>query len=516
MPLFSFLQNNPAKKEYDITNQTLGKGKFAVVKLATHKATGKQVAVKIINKENCKREDQLAKLDSEIAIMKKVHHPNCIEFYEMFDASNKLYIVMELVTGGELFDRIIAKEHYSETEAAGCFIQVMSAIEYLHSIGIVHRDIKPENVLYQSQAEDSPIKLADFGLGKLLDLHGSDSKQAMMTVCGTPSYLAPEVIQHKGYGMECDVWSAGVILYILLCGAPPFDQTAPMPMLFKAIINQRYSFPDPMWTEISDDAKDIIRRMMVVDVAKRLTPRGVLEHPWLKRYQKSDLPTVQMTGMQQRLKDWNAARRLKGAISTFAALIRMSSEVLTEMPSAAQQEDILSKVRSDEARLQVLREAFDMLDRDHSGVIDLQNIADSLKALNFIKSPVELKAMLQRFDVRKTGTIDFDEFCIMMGPAYYMRKASSQEEELAHIFDAFDLQRTGTINPSELKEILSRLGQSLTDDELDDMVRQADANSDGVIDFNEFRSFLLNHIKPTDSGTLEVTAAAQPRHADDD
>jgi len=123
---------------------------------------------------------------------------------------------------------------------------------------------------------------------------------------------------------------------------------------------------------------------------------------------------------------------------------------------------------------------------------------------------------LQRFDVRKTGTIDFDEFCIMMGPAYYMRKASSQEEELAHIFDAFDLQRTGTINPSELKEILSRLGQSLTDDELDDMVRQADANSDGVIDFNEFRSFLLNHIKPTDSGTLEVTAAAQPRHADDD
>eukprot|EP00286_Rhodomonas_abbreviata_P015258 CAMPEP_0181322842 /NCGR_PEP_ID=MMETSP1101-20121128/19450_1 /TAXON_ID=46948 /ORGANISM="Rhodomonas abbreviata, Strain Caron Lab Isolate" /LENGTH=508 /DNA_ID=CAMNT_0023430795 /DNA_START=99 /DNA_END=1623 /DNA_ORIENTATION=- len=508
MPLginFSFLQQNPIKKEYDIGGD-LGRGKFATVKQATHKSSGKQVAIKIINKENCKREDQMAKLESEIAIMKKVHHPNCIEFYEMYDSSAKLYIVMELVTGGELFDRVIMKAHYSETEAAGCFIQIMSAIEYLHSIGIVHRDIKPENVLYQSHAEDSPIKLADFGLGKLLDLHGADSKAAMMTVCGTPSYLAPEVIQHKGYGMECDVWSAGVILYILLSGAPPFDQTAPMPLLFKYIINQRYSFSDVDGD--SDDAKDIISNMMVVDISKRLTPRGVLEHPWLRRYQKSELPTAQMSGMQQRLKDWNGARRLKGAISTFAALMRMSSSLLEELPDHAEQEAILAKVRSDEARMQVLRESFDMLDRDKTGVINLQNIQDSLQALNFLKTPVELKNMLKRFDVRNTGEIDFDEFCIMMGPAYYMRKESAHEHEseLANIFDAFDLQRTGTINPAELKEILSRLGTKLTDEELNDMVRQADSNSDGVIDYPEFKAFLESHIQPSSTGEMEVTA----------
>jgi len=499
MSLFSFLRrNNPAKQEYDITEQTLGKGNTAVVKLATHKATGQKVAVKIIRKDLVKAAD-LTKLDSEIAVTKKIHHPNCIEFYNLFDFSNKLYIVMELATGGELFDRIIAKAHYSETEAAGCFTQLMSAIEYLHSIGIAHRDIKPENVLYHTPAEDSPIKLSDFGLAKALE---GDANHAMMSMCGTPEYLAPEVIQRKGYGMECDVWSAGVILYIMLCGEPPFDQGAPMPLLFKTIVNQQYSFPNRLWSNISQDAKDVIKKMMVADVSKRLTPRGVLNHPWFKRYQTADLPTVQIPAAQQRLKDWKAAsRRLKGAFSTFAALIRMSSEALSEIPSPAQQKQILAKVRSDVKWMQVLRESFDMLDRDRDGTINLQNIADALRALNFTKSPEELQSMLERFDVHKTGGIDFDEFCIMMGPAYYMRGSAAHEDELSVIFDAIDIQRTGTINPLELKDVMSRLGQSMTDAELNDMVRHADKNDDGVIDYDDFKSIMMRTCSPQPPGS---------------
>jgi calcium/calmodulin-dependent protein kinase I len=268
---FGFLKTQEAIiKDYAIETTILGQGRFAKVYKCRSREDGTEYACKVILKEKCLEDDE-DQIKSEINIMKKVKHPNCIAFQEMYESTEKLYIVMELLTGGELFDRIVSKGHFSETDAAHCFHQIILAVQYLHNIGIVHRDIKPENILYVNPAPDSPIKLVDFGLGKIVDIHGhGDHIKHMKTVCGSPSYLAPEIIQRKGYGEECDIWSSGVILYIILSGHPPFDQSASIPALFNSILNARYSFPMEQWEGVSEDAKDLVKKMLIVDTDARL------------------------------------------------------------------------------------------------------------------------------------------------------------------------------------------------------------------------------------------------------
>jgi serine/threonine protein kinase len=299
--------------------------------------------------------------------MKKVNHPNCIAFQDMFDSKDKLYIVMEYMTGGELFDRIIDEGHFSEMAAAKCFRQIVKAVAYLHSIGIVHRDIKPENILYADKSPDSLVKLADFGLGKIIDIHST--QKVMRTVCGTPSYLAPEIIQRQGYGKECDIWSSGVILYILLSGCPPFDQGKPPNALFQDILNARYNFPEDYWGGVAREAQDLVRKMMLVNPKARLNPEQILAHPWMLRYKAGEL-SVDCLGVQDRLRDWQATRRLKSAINTFVALLRMSSAMLSDFPDEKTQQQILEKVRGDPARLQVpvrMSECFEM-EQDETGI----------------------------------------------------------------------------------------------------------------------------------------------------
>eukprot|EP00291_Cryptomonas_curvata_P029839 CAMPEP_0172208050 /NCGR_PEP_ID=MMETSP1050-20130122/34224_1 /TAXON_ID=233186 /ORGANISM="Cryptomonas curvata, Strain CCAP979/52" /LENGTH=532 /DNA_ID=CAMNT_0012887533 /DNA_START=362 /DNA_END=1959 /DNA_ORIENTATION=- len=217
--------------------------------------------------------------------MKKVNHPNCVALHGVFDESSKTYLVLDLITGGTVMDRIIANDHFSEKDAASVTADVLNAIHYLHSIGITHRDLKPENLLYASNDPDSPdyntIKVADFGLAKFVT-----ENSMMKTTCGTPGYVAPEVLDPylpftNGYGPEVDLWSMGVVLYIMLCGFPPFydDSTA---VLFKQIRKGEYTFPSPYWDEVSQGAKDIVSKMLVVDPTKRYTARQCLDHPWIR------------------------------------------------------------------------------------------------------------------------------------------------------------------------------------------------------------------------------------------
>ncbi|XP_063703604.1 calcium/calmodulin-dependent protein kinase type 1 isoform X2 [Culicoides brevitarsis] len=278
----------PSIEDKYILKDVLGSGAFSEVKLAESKANpGQLYAVKVIDKKALKgKEDSL---ENEIRVLRRfsamrcdddpedhkpLTHPNIVQLLETYEDKSNVYLVMELVTGGELFDRIVKKGSYTEKDAADLIRQVLQAVAYMHEQGVVHRDLKPENLLYYSEAADSKIMISDFGLSKMED------SGIMSTACGTPGYVAPEVLAQKPYGKPVDVWSIGVISYILLCGYPPFyDENDAN--LFAQILKGEYEFDSPYWDDISDSAKDFIQHLMCVNVEKRYTCKQALAHPWI-------------------------------------------------------------------------------------------------------------------------------------------------------------------------------------------------------------------------------------------
>jgi len=258
--------------KYYVLGRELGTGAFSVVREGTNKKTGQKVAIKIMDKASG---DDLVYLRREIANMKKINHPNVVKLYDVFEDATKFYLIIELVQGVELFKKIVDKGQYSEREAAHITRQFVRAIEHIHQHGIVHRDMKPENLLSVGDGKNEVVKVADFGLSKLL---GAEKTKTMI---GSPGYIAPEVLEGKEYGAEVDMWAVGVILYILLVGYPPFYSENQV-VLFRQIINVQYDFNDKGWEDVSDSAKDLIRKLLVKDGAKRLTATQALAHPWLK------------------------------------------------------------------------------------------------------------------------------------------------------------------------------------------------------------------------------------------
>uniref|UniRef100_A0A672P4R8 Serine/threonine-protein kinase DCLK2 n=1 Tax=Sinocyclocheilus grahami TaxID=75366 RepID=A0A672P4R8_SINGR len=252
----------------------IGDGNFAVVHECVEHSTGRAYALKIINKGKCRGKEHM--IQNEVAILRRVKHPNIVLLIEEMDTYSELYLVMELVKGGDLFDAITSTNRYTERDASGMLYNLANAIKYLHSLNIVHRDIKPENLLvYEHQDGSTSLKLGDFGLATVVD-------GPLYTVCGTPTYVAPEIIAETGYGLKVDIWAAGVITYILLCGFPPFrGSTDDQEALFDQILLGQLEFPLPYWDNVSDSAKELIVSMLQVEVDQRYTALQVLEHPWV-------------------------------------------------------------------------------------------------------------------------------------------------------------------------------------------------------------------------------------------
>uniref|UniRef100_A0A673YN08 Calcium/calmodulin-dependent protein kinase 1Da n=1 Tax=Salmo trutta TaxID=8032 RepID=A0A673YN08_SALTR len=251
----------------------LAYGAFSEVVLAQERSTGKMFAVKCIPKKALKGKE--SSIENEITVLRKIKHENIVALEDIYESSNHLYLIMQLVSGGELFDRIVEKGFYTEKDASTLIRQVLDAVDYLHKLGIVHRDLKPENLLYFNPQDESKIMISDFGLSKM-----EGSGDVMSTACGTPGYVAPEVLAQKPYSKAVDCWSIGVIAYILLCGYPPFyDENDSK--LFEQILKADYEFDAPYWDDISDSAKDFIGSLMEKDPAKRFTCDQALRHPWI-------------------------------------------------------------------------------------------------------------------------------------------------------------------------------------------------------------------------------------------
>ncbi|XP_048034685.1 serine/threonine-protein kinase DCLK2-like isoform X2 [Megalobrama amblycephala] len=268
------VQSSVITEKYKV-GKVIGDGNFAVVRECMERSTGQEYALKIIDKAKCSGKEHL--IANEVAILRRVHHPSIIMLIEELDTPTELYLVMELVKGGDLFDAITSSTKYTERDASAMLFNLTGALRYLHRMNIVHRDIKPENLLVCEYPDGTKsLKLGDFGLATVVE-------GPLYTVCGTPTYVAPEIIAESGYGLKVDIWAAGVITYILLCGFPPFrSERNQQEELFEQILLGRLEFPSPYWDNISATAKDLIGKMLQVNVGARYTADEVLEHSWVQ------------------------------------------------------------------------------------------------------------------------------------------------------------------------------------------------------------------------------------------
>ncbi|XP_078132577.1 calcium/calmodulin-dependent protein kinase type II delta 1 chain isoform X3 [Sander vitreus] len=294
--------------EYQLYEE-LGKGAFSVVRRCMKISTGQEYAAKIINTKKLSARDH-QKLEREARICRLLKHPNIVRLHDSISEEGFHYLVFDLVTGGELFEDIVAREYYSEADASHCIQQILESVNQCHVNGIVHRDLKPENLLLASKLKGAAVKLADFGLA--IEVQGE--QQAWFGFAGTPGYLSPEVLRKDPYGKPVDMWACGVILYILLVGYPPFwdeDQHR----LYQQIKAGAYDFPSPEWDTVTPEAKDLINKMLTINPAKRVTATDALKHPWIcQRSTVASMMHRQET--VECLKKFNARRKLKGAILT--------------------------------------------------------------------------------------------------------------------------------------------------------------------------------------------------------
>ncbi|XP_038152592.1 calcium/calmodulin-dependent protein kinase type II subunit beta isoform X5 [Cyprinodon tularosa] len=294
--------------EYQLYEE-LGKGAFSVVRRCVKLCTGQEYAAKIINTKKLSARDH-QKLEREARICRLLKHPNIVRLHDSISEEGFHYLVFDLVTGGELFEDIVAREYYSEADASHCIHQILDSVSYTHQHDIVHRDLKPENLLLASKCKNAAVKLADFGLA--IEVQGE--QQAWFGFAGTPGYLSPEVLRKEAYGKPVDIWACGVILYILLVGYPPFwdeDQHK----LYQQIKAGAYDFPSPEWDTVTPEAKNLINQMLTINPAKRITAQEALKHPWVcQRSTVASMMHRQET--VECLKKFNARRKLKGAILT--------------------------------------------------------------------------------------------------------------------------------------------------------------------------------------------------------
>uniref|UniRef100_M4D548 non-specific serine/threonine protein kinase n=1 Tax=Brassica campestris TaxID=3711 RepID=M4D548_BRACM len=430
-------------------SRKLGQGQFGTTYLCTELATGVDYACKSISKRKLISKEDVEDVRREIQIMHHLAgHGNIVTIKGAYEDSLYVHIVMELCAGGALSDRIMQRGHYSERKAAELTKIIVGVVEACHSLGVMHRDLKPENFLLVNKDDDFSLKAIDFGLSIFFK-----PGQIFTDVVGSPYYVAPEVLL-KRYGPEADVWTAGVILYILLSGVPPFWAETQQG-IFDAVLKGYIDFDSDPWPVISDSAKDLIRRMLCSKPAERLTAHEVLRHPWI--CENGVAPDRALDpAVLSRLKQFSAMNKLK----------KMALKVIAESLS--------------EEEIAGLREMFQAMDTDNSGAITFDELKAGLRKYGSTLKDTEIHDLMEAADVDNSGTIDYSEF---IAATIHLNKLE-REEHLVAAFQYFDKDGSGYITIDELQQAC--VEHSMTDVFLEDIIKEVDQNNDGKIDYGEF------------------------------
>ena len=435
--------------KYEIVEE-IGAGGFSRVLKVKNKNTGVLYACKEMQK---KKLTDMEGFTREINIMIKLDHPNIIKLYEVYETETYVYIIMELCTGGELFDRIIDNtdqgKQFSEKQAASIFQQMMSAINYCHKNGIVHRDLKPENLLYLTKDANSPIKVIDFGMSKKFD-----KKNYMNEKVGTAYYISPEVLKGK-YDEKCDVWSAGVILYIIICGYPCFNGDTDEE-IFEAIIKGKIIFPSPEWDNVSDDAKNLIKKMCT-SPDKRLTAEQVLKEKWVNEHAPNSKNAV-LPLKADGFKNYADSSKLRKAVLTFIA----------------------SRLSEDEVKN--IKKIFQSIDDNNDGKLSLEEMKEAVAKTAGFK-PEYIESIFKSIDTDNSGNIEYTEFIA----ASLEKNVYMNEQKLKDAFKLFDADNSGKISKSEISKVLN---MSMNSKEVENIINKYDLNKDGEIDFKEFMNMM--------------------------
>ncbi|OMO64849.1 hypothetical protein COLO4_31769 [Corchorus olitorius] len=448
-------------KQFYTLGKELGRGQFGITYLCTENSTGNTYACKSILKRKLKNKQDREDMKREVQIMQHLSgQPNIVEFRGAYEDRQSVHLVMELCAGGELFDKIIAQGHYSERAAAAICRAVVNVVHVCHFMGVMHRDLKPENFLLSSKDEGAMMKATDFGLSVFIE-----EGKVYRDIVGSAYYVAPEVLR-RSYGKEIDIWSAGVMLYILLSGVPPFWAETEKG-IFDAIIEGALDFESQPWPSISESAKDLVRKMLTMDPKKRFTSAQVLEHPWLREGgDASDKPID--SAVLSRLKQFRAMNKMK----------KLALKVIAENLS--------------EEEIKGLKATFTNMDTDKSGTITYEELKTGLARLGSKLSEAEVKQLMEAADVDGNGTIDYIEFISATMHRYRLER----DEHLYKAFQFFDKDNSGYITKDELESAMKEYGMG-DEASIREVISEVDTDNDGRINYEEFCTMMRSGIQQT-------------------
>mmetsp|Transcript_28198 Transcript_28198/g.80098 ORF Transcript_28198/g.80098 Transcript_28198/m.80098 type:complete len:529 (-) Transcript_28198:67-1653(-) len=461
--------DNPGKNisdHYTLEQKDIGRGTYGSVYKATSKSTGDIRAVKVIARAKMKNVDRFQR---EISILKMMDHPNIIRLYETFEAHKAIYLVMELASGGELFDRILEARHLSEATAGIVMQQIFRAVFYMHSNDVAHRDLKPENFLFLSKdpIEGNTLKLIDFGLACPCP-PGCHLKSKI----GTAIYMAPQVVMGR-YDKMCDMWSVGVIMYILLSGRAPIIGASDRETVAK-IREGRWVFEGSSWQQVSDDAKDLIKSCMRMCAKTRICAEAALHHAWINQTAPKTIDTQLGADVLERIRGFEASNKFK----------RAALEVVAR--------------RMDDDKIQELRELFEALDTNGDGQLSIAELTGGLERSGLDLGGIDVKSTIAIMDGDFSGSIDYTEFLM----ATLDRKAFLTEDVMWTAFNVFDQNGDGKISMHELRNVLKAANVSSAG--ALEAMRAVDSNGDGTVDFDEFMAMMRNGVGNNQVGKEEA------------